>query len=87
MLAAMKRVVAREEPLRLCSQINFPDKAASLHHPGRAGRVPFTAVGKEMAILSARAQKGIVSHCFPVNAERVRGGCMVEEERRGQGQK
>lgn len=40
-----------------------------------------------MAILSARAQKGIVSHCFPVNAGRVRGGSMVGEERRGQGQK
>lgn len=87
LLAATRRVVVREEPTRPCSQINFPDKAASLHHPGRAGRVPFTAVGKEMAILSAWAQKGIVSHCFPVNAGRVRGGSMVGEERRGQGQK
>lgn len=40
-----------------------------------------------MAILSTRAQKGIVSHCFPVNAGRVRGGSMVGEERRRQGQK
>lgn len=87
LLAAARRVVAQEEPTRLCSKINFPDKAASLHHPGRAGRVLFPAVGKEMAILSARAQKGIVSHCFPVNTGRVRGDSMVGEERRGQGQK
>lgn len=40
-----------------------------------------------MAILSAWARKGIVSHCFPVNAGRVRGGGMVGEEGRGQGQK
>lgn len=40
-----------------------------------------------MAILSTRAQKGIVSHCLPVNAGRVRGGSMVGEERRQQGQK
>lgn len=40
-----------------------------------------------MAVLSAWAQKGIVSHCFPVNAGRVRSGSTLGEERRGQGQK
>lgn len=60
LLAATRRVVAPEEPTCLCSQINFSDKAASLHHPGRAGRVPFTAVGKEMAIFSPSTER----HCF-----------------------
>lgn len=71
----------KAEP-RPCSQINFPDKSASLHHPGRAGRVPSTAAGKERAVLSGWAWKGIVSHCFPLNARRARGGSTLREERR-----
>lgn len=71
----------KAEP-RPCSQINFPDKSASLHHPGRVGRVPSTAAGKERAVLSGWAWKGIVSHCFPLNTRRARGGSMLREERR-----
>lgn len=87
LLAANRRVVAGEAPTGLCSRLISQIKLHLSTTQEEQGGFLFTAVGKEMAILSARAQKGIVSHCFPLNAGRVRGGSAVGEERRAQGQK
>lgn len=75
-----------KEEVQLSSQISFPDKSESLHHPEREGRVTSTALRKECAVLSAWALKGMVSHCFPVNAGRARHG-VVQQKRRERGQK
>lgn len=73
-----------KEEVQLSSQINFPDKSESLHHPGREGRVTSTALRKECAVLSAWALKGIVSHCFPVNAGRAGHGAAEKEGARSE---